>query len=61
MTIKEAAKKWGVSQALVASLCRAGRIEGATKREEPIWNIPDGCRKPENLKRGRKKPNESVR
>lgn len=41
MGTKEAAEKWGVSQALVQKWCREGRIPAATqdKKGSP-WHIP---------------------
>ena len=39
ITVKEAAEKWGVTPRRVQSLCKEGRIKGAT-RWERTWMIP---------------------
>ena len=45
LTIKEAAKKWGLSVRRIQEMCSAGKIEGAVKfgRE---WAIPKEAEKP---------------
>ena len=43
MTLKEAAKKWGVTPRRVNYYCAAGRIPGAVKMAT-IWLIPKGGR-----------------
>jgi hypothetical protein len=55
MTINETSKKWACSPAAVALYLRAGRVPGAFRRTQTAWEIPDGAKKPEPLKRGRKK------
>lgn len=48
MGTKEAAEKWGVSQALVQKWCREGRIPNATqdKKGSP-WHIPKDADRPD--------------
>jgi hypothetical protein len=53
MTIKQAAKKWGVTPSLVSILLRLGRVPGAFKRPQTSWDIPEGSLKPIPLKKGR--------
>ena len=45
MTIKQAAKLWGLSERRVAFLCNEGRINGAEKHGR-IWVIPSNSKKP---------------
>lgn len=45
MTIKEAAKAWGITDRRVNELCKSGRIPGAIK-EGKQWFIPDNTLKP---------------
>ena len=45
MTIKDAAKLWGISARRIQILCRAGRVPGA-ERAGRIWLIPEGTKKP---------------
>ena len=48
ITIKEAAKKWGVSEVIARKYCREGRIPGA-KPGDKGWEIPKRAKKPEKL------------
>ena len=43
--VREAAKKWGILERRVTSLCRLGRIEGA-KKVGKLWLIPSDAGKP---------------
>lgn len=43
--IKEASKKWGISDRRIRILCQEGRIEGALKLEWS-WAIPENASKP---------------
>lgn len=54
LTSEEAARKWDISSRRVTTLCKAGRIDGVMQKGG-IWLIPDDARKPESMKRGRKK------
>ena len=45
MTLKEAAKKWGVTPRRVNYYCAAGRIPGAVKMAG-VWLIPKNAKKP---------------
>ncbi|WP_430885142.1 DNA-binding protein [Fusibacter sp. JL216-2] len=47
MTVKEAAKKWGLSVRRVQLLCVEGRIEGAIKHAS-VWAIPQDAQKPKD-------------
>ncbi|NLM06767.1 MAG: Fic family protein [Tissierellia bacterium] len=47
MTVKEAAKKWNISERRVRALCSEGKIFGAFK-EGRVWEIPVEARKPED-------------
>lgn len=49
MGTKEAAEKWGVSQALVSKWCRDGKIQHATQDKKGCpWHIPKNATKPNN-------------
>ena len=48
ITIKEAAKKWGVSEVIARKYCRENRIPGA-KPGDKGWEIPKRAKKPEKL------------
>lgn len=45
MTVKEAAKKWGITERQVQIWCKDKRIEGSTKLSR-IWIIPETAKKP---------------
>ncbi len=47
ITVKEAAKKWGLSVRRVQLLCVEGRIEGAMKHAS-VWAIPKDADKPKD-------------
>ena len=47
MGTKEAAKKWGVTQDLVARWCRAGKIDGAEQDAKgSTWQLPADATRP---------------
>lgn len=50
ITVQEAAEKWGVTPRQVQILCKANRIDGATRMSR-IWIIPENAEKPTNDKR----------
>ena len=56
MTVKEAAKKWNVSERQVQILCKNGRIKGV-ERIGRSWIIPENIEKPadERIKTSRYK------
>ena len=47
MTLKEAAKKWGIGERRINTLCLEGRIEGASKIGN-LWVIPVDTPKPDD-------------
>lgn len=56
MTVTQAAKKWGISDRRIRTLCAEGKISGVT-REGRSWLIPTDARKPQD---GRFKTIESL-
>ena len=56
MTVKEAAKKWNISDRRVRILCAEGKIPGVT-HEGRSWMIPKDAKKPED---GRCKTSENL-
>ena len=56
MTVKEAAQRWGVTPRRVGEYIREERIQGAYKIGA-AWVMPDDTQKPQNIKSGRKVPN----
>lgn len=56
MTVKQAAKKWAISDRRIRTLCAEGKISGVT-REGRSWLIPTDARKPQD---GRFKTTESL-
>ena len=46
ISTKEAARKWGISERRVRSLCSEGKIEGAARCGDWVWSIPAGTQKP---------------
>lgn len=58
--IKEAAKKWGISDRRVRLLCQEGKIEGAIKLEWS-WTIPSDAPKPFDGRAMRHYKNYSLR
>ena len=55
MTVKEAAKRWDVSERRIGILCQEGRIPGAYK-EGRRWLIPDDAEKPVDQRRKNQRP-----
>ena len=53
MTVKEAARRWGVTPRRVGEYIRTERIIGAYKIGA-AWVMPDDTQKPLNIKSGRK-------
>jgi len=47
LTIKEAAKNWGISGRMVTYYCVDGRIDGVIRKGN-MWLIPSGAEKPIN-------------
>lgn len=47
MTVREAARRWNVTERLVQRLCADGRIDGAVKFGRS-WSVPAGARKPDD-------------
>lgn len=56
MTVKEASKKWGISDRRVRTLCSAGKIPGVYQ-EGRAWRIPVSAQKPVD---GRHKSKENI-
>lgn len=50
MTVRDAARRWGISERLVQKLCAQGRIDGAEKFGGS-WSIPASARKPSDPRR----------
>ena len=50
MTVREAARRWNVTERLVQRLCADGRVDGAVKFGRS-WGIPAVARKPEDPRR----------
>lgn len=48
MSVKDAAKKWGVSDRSVRGYCANGKIDGAFLTGK-IWNIPKTAKKPDRI------------
>jgi excisionase family DNA binding protein len=46
ITVKQAAKKWGVSPRRVQQYLKDGRIEGAYKPSPRVWLIPEDAECP---------------
>lgn len=44
-TVKEIAKRWGITPRTVQIMCAEGKIAGTTKFGT-VWAIPDGMEKP---------------
>lgn len=49
MTAKEAALKWNISERRVRTLCKKGRVAGATHMGW-VWSIPEDADKPEDAR-----------
>jgi len=61
ITASEAAKKWGITQRRVQTLCSQGRIDGTFKLGEN-WAIPENASKPKDkrLKQGVAKSEKNI-
>ena len=55
ITVRDAAKKWNISERLVQKYCAAGRVEGA-KKFGTSWVIPDGTIKPKDPRKAQSAP-----
>ena len=55
MTVREAARRWNVTERLVQRLCADGRVDGAVKFGRS-WGIPAVARKPEDPRRAGNMP-----
>ncbi|MGI6497966.1 MAG: DNA-binding protein [Oscillospiraceae bacterium] len=53
ITVREASKRWAVSERLVQQYCISGRIEGA-KKFGVSWAIPDDAQKPADPRKHRR-------
>ncbi len=53
MTVKEAAKIWGLSERRVQILCSEHRIEGVVHLSR-VWLIPQNAQKPADARRKNK-------
>jgi hypothetical protein len=61
ISVKEAAKRWGITERQVQRMCGAGKIDGLT-RFANAWAIPEDTVKPTrtgNLKPGPKPKNKN--
>jgi len=50
LSVKQAAKKWNVSERWIQRLCEEGRIDGV-QRFGRSWMIPADAEKPKDLRR----------
>ena len=57
ISVKEASKKWGITERVVRQYCADGRIPGAFITGK-TWNIPDTAEKPGRKPRRRKAPED---
>lgn len=60
MTVREAARRWRVSERLVQRLCAEGRIDGTAKFGRS-WGIPASTHKPDDPRRAPSVPATPVR
>ena len=58
VSIKEIAKRWGVSETWVSILCKQGRVSGAVKNGH-TWRIPEEAVKPVDKRSLRKRNNHA--
>ena len=61
ISTKEAARKWGISERRVRSLCAEGKIEGAARCGDWVWSIPAGTQKPADGRTLRYMKNRALR
>ena len=59
MTVKDAARRWNVTERLVQRLCAEGRIDGAVKFGRS-WSIPVSARKPDDPRRADSAPQAAM-
>ena len=59
LTTTQMAEKWNISRRRVTTLCREGRIEGATLIGN-TWLIPEDSKKPDDPRRVRKMGQQEV-
>lgn len=61
ISVKEAAKRWNISERRVRALCESGRIEGVTHIGEWVWGIPEHTQRPADGRTLRYMKNRSLR
>ena len=61
ISTKEAARRWGISERRVRSLCSEGKIEGAARCGDWVWSIPAGTQKPADGRTLRYMKNRALR
>ena len=61
ISTKDAARKWGISERRVRSLCAEGKIEGAARCGDWVWSIPVGTQKPADGRTLRYMKNRALR
>jgi len=59
LSVKQAAKKWGITPRRVQVLCEQGRIDGA-QRVGNVWTIPEIAMKPEDARRKIQEPPRKI-
>lgn len=58
-SVKEAAKKWNISERSVRNYCAQGRVEGAFLSGK-AWNIPENAEKPPRFAQKREMPLSAI-
>ena len=58
MSVKEASKRWNLSERWIQKLCEEGRIEGV-QRFGRSWMIPREAQKPANLRKKSKERSDA--
>lgn len=59
LSVKQAAKKWGITPRRVQVLCEQGRIDGA-QRVGNVWTIPEIAMKPEDARKKIQEPPRKI-
>lgn len=54
ISVKEASKRWGISERRIKKLCEDNRILGAI-RFSRIWMLPKDVQKPADMRKKRKR------
>ena len=61
ISVKQASELWNISERRIRMLCSQGRVPGAVRLGNYMWNIPEGSSKPSDFRTMRYLHNKNLR